>query len=527
MIPNRVKKNDPIVALITQIVSLFYECGKDVEACPSCSFLPKSIVSTSEALTPLNRIPKRNVLDEGCTDRFSENIKSKGFNLHQYFHHYPTGTKDEACISQRYQHTDCNPYHGAMIIPIFNLAIQAEAGRELFCDHHAFARSEDQSPPVLHGVLSPHSAAAAFSLMMASAQSPFPITGFREKLWLRDVPSPEDPNIFQHFYIEVINMSSHCSTESLFHMKGENNCPPSDVLKYELLRNSDLSDQVDATLILGHFLHEGKQVPPKLLLLRFRHMLCNTLFSVDDIEKMSQTTFHLLHTLAGKYGFELRRCSGTAGKVNSQSDRDLTDLMACTAMTPRVPHACLILKDTFKYHILYMGQDRRTVKHIFYSPPKPGGSFQLPDHMLDDVPILAEFTYLKMLAVLIVKKINLVREKAMNLQPIASRVVECEYQKIVKSRMRYNQLKTDQITVEGSMDSQDAMIGFISCFNQQHRFSMVCYPVGFHYDYFKDGDESLENRILLSFPRNSEVGRSYGRGGGLSGDDFVFALLDW
>lgn len=165
---------------------------------------------------------------------------------------------------------------------------------------------------------------------------------------------------------------------------------------------------------------------------------------------------------------------------------------------------------------MYMGHSHRSVKHVSYSPPKPGGSFQLPDHLLDVIPILAEFTYIKMLAILIVQRYNLVREKGMKL-PVARRVVECEFEKLKEARLVFNQLKEHNF--------EDAMVRFIASFNRRHRFSMVCYPVGIHYDHFKDGDESLENRILLSFQK---VGNSCGRGGSVYGDDYyVFALLDW
>ncbi len=55
---------------------------------------------------------------------------------------------------------------------------------------------------------------------------------------------------------------------------------------------------------------------------------------------------------------------------------------------------------------------------------------------------------------------------------------------------------------------------------------MVCYPVGMLNDCFKDDDESLENKILLSIDMKNWNER-VGRGGCLMGTHYVYALLDW
>jgi hypothetical protein len=70
------------------------------------------------------------------------------------------------------------------------------------------------------------------------------------------------------------------------------------------------------------------------------------------------------------------------------------------------------------------------------------------------------------------------------------------------------------------------MYEFIASFNSQHTFSMVCYPVGAHHDFFKDNDESLENRILFCLPSTQGCDAS-GRGGSLEDGETVYALLDW
>ena len=57
----------------------------------------------------------------------------------------------------------------------------------------------------------------------------------------------------------------------------------------------------------------------------------------------------------------------------------------------------------------------------------------------------------------------------------------------------------------------------------QSKYTIVGYPVGYHFDTFKNNKFSLENKICLSFPSLKE---DIGRGGDGSGA-FVFALIDW
>ena len=72
-------------------------------------------------------------------------------------------------------------------------------------------------------------------------------------------------------------------------------------------------------------------------------------------------------------------------------------------------------------------------------------------------------------------------------------------------------------------------LDFFDAFNKSHSYSMVCHPVGIHNDNFKEGDKSLENKILLSNDNDPGPGnpKLLERGGHLMGNTFVNALLDW
>ena len=59
----------------------------------------------------------------------------------------------------------------------------------------------------------------------------------------------------------------------------------------------------------------------------------------------------------------------------------------------------------------------------------------------------------------------------------------------------------------------------------QNQYTLVAYPVSYHYDVFKKGEHSLENKICFEFDLEDgkiDIGR-----GGSGPTKFVFALLDW
>ena len=58
----------------------------------------------------------------------------------------------------------------------------------------------------------------------------------------------------------------------------------------------------------------------------------------------------------------------------------------------------------------------------------------------------------------------------------------------------------------------------------ENKYSLVAYPVAYHYDTFDSGQASLENKICFSF--KSKHRNDCGRGGDGNGR-FVFAILDW
>jgi hypothetical protein len=95
---------------------------------------------------------------------------------------------------------------------------------------------------------------------------------------------------------------------------------------------------------------------------------------------------------------------------------------------------------------------------------------------------------------------------------VAQGILQCESMKLNKARKLYKKCE------------QRNLYALVTYFNNFHKYSMVCHPVGMHNDHFMAGDESLENKILMSIDINS--GRNK-RGGCVMGTQYVYALLDW
>ena len=176
----------------------------------------------------------------------------------------------------------------------------------------------------------------------------------------------------------------------------------------------------------------------------------------------------------------------------------------------------LIMRGSLSYHMVYRNVSSSKFVHHTYSPPKEGGSFKMPAKLLLQYPVLAEFAYLKMMAVEILHSLNTLCV-SQGLSQVCKGVYACEACKLHLAREKYKNF---------NLPGEGKMFAFLACFNTSHTYSMVCFPVGMHNDRFKDVDESLENKILLSIDMKKWNGR-VGRGGCLMGTHYVYALLDW
>jgi hypothetical protein len=140
----------------------------------------------------------------------------------------------------------------------------------------------------------------------------------------------------------------------------------------------------------------------------------------------------------------------------------------------------------------------------------------MPPDVLYSSPVLCEFTYLKMMAIEVLKSLNTFQANC-GLSSVCEGVIDCESRKMNGCYHIY----------KDSDKSWLKFLEFLAAFNTYHSYSMVCYPVGIHNDHFKDDNESLENKILMSIEFDPSYDKAMGRGGCVMGSHFVYALLDW
>jgi len=282
------------------------------------------------------------------------------------------------------------------------------------------------------------------------------------------------------------------------------------------------SQECDATMILGRF--KDKSLAPKLLLFRTNGMLCNheSNFSTTVRMKWGADIYRNLRFYAGNQGYETRRTCGSSGPVTETTDRNLLQyLKSNSGALPRNITACMFIRGQLKYHILYAKTHGECeIAHVVYTPPREGGSFRMPDIVLFRYPVLVEMVFLKTLTICVLRAVNKYRHQHGHLM-VATGPLSYETKSLDLARQQCSH----------SCSENEKISTFISIFNAQNHFSMVAYPVAYHYDYFKERKESIENKILLVVPR--EVMKelmninSVGRGGSLTCEDYAYAILDW
>jgi len=545
VIPVKVKRDDRSYNQLKQVESCFLSSSRTIPYGPCCSFVSLSSVAPSS----ITKTPRPNPLIR-CDRKYSikkfrsyiNKTKLVEFKfplpeyipLEQYFDNpkltshlglfkpkeFPGRQFRRILYKRKKRHHNVNvlakynPFSGALILPTFGLIIQGEVtNSHWYCDHHGFARSSvDGTVDVPHCVLSHNAAQQLHDSNVQISR----ISGPREVITL-SVACPEDCSRTRNITIEVIHVNQQVATSVIQTMKGENglhfNFPT-----MSIFGSDDIRPDVDATIILGHFSIDTN-IHPKLLLLHFSGMLANSQYSVQRKQEIATDLYHQLRCISGRQGYQIIRRGGSSGKLSNQSDQKLIDCIHdVPGMCPRKLRGVLILRGVLTYFLVYRNVKSSSFVCYMYPPPKEGGSFNLPPFFLYSHPVLAEFTYLKMIAIEILRSLNVLRS-SQGLALVAQGILECESRKLSKAR-ELNK-KYDPSRKQGKLYS------FVKCFSSLHTYSMVCHPVGIHNDHFRGGDEYLENKILLSTHVNQGRKANLGRGGCIMGTQYVFALLDW
>ncbi len=271
---------------------------------------------------------------------------------------------------------------------------------------------------------------------------------------------------------------------------------------------------IDVTVIIGNLVLE-KSKSPKLLLLRFHSMATG---AIDN--NVANTLYETLRCLAGKSGFEVNRVGGSNGLRTKATDTTMRLLAhVVPSLLPRRLGACLVIPHSGGYYFIYrrhrdMKNQKLSRMALFhYSPPQAGGSFQFNMRSFFLFPILAEFTYMKMMAVCLIHRINLSRENKGQMG-IATGPIQSEMDKIKEARLAFNKCN-------GSISV------CLDAFNSFNSASLVTHPVGLHNDTFRSQAESIENKMLITVndPNITGQGGSWFRKH--NQESKVVAILDW
>ena len=114
-----------------------------------------------------------------------------------------------------------------------------------------------------------------------------------------------------------------------------------------------------------------------------------------------------------------------------------------------------------------------------YSVPRRGGSFEMQPSLVARYPILAEFPYIKMIAVMMIDQINNER-RFKGEMPLAEAAICYEKGNIKTARDHFE---------DGDY------LRFVNNYNLLNRYSLVAYPTAYHNDNLNQC--SLENKLLL------------------------------
>ncbi len=333
------------------------------------------------------------------------------------------------------------------------------------------------------------------------------------------IPAPEDINLKRDITVEVIEIDHTIASSVIMNMKGENCFNVEFMKSMSFFSSEDMRQDVDVTIILGRFTINSS-VHSKMLLLRFSGMQANVHYSVKRRNQIAKELYHCLRPIASQQGYDIGRRGGLSDKISNQSDQDLLDCIHdVPGICPRRLRGVLILRGELSYYLIYRNMKSTKFVCYQYSPPKEEGAFKMPSAVLYSFPVLCEFTYLKMMAIEVIQSLNINRATS-GLSSVCQGVLDCESRKLNKSCKIFN---------DCDLPLHEKYLAFFDTFNKSRSYSMVCHPVGIHNDHFKEGDESLENKILLSIVNDPGPGnpKLLGRGGHVMGNTFVYALMDW
>ena len=408
---------------------------------------------------------------------------------------------------------------GAIVMPEFGCILPSSAMNErLHVDIHGMAKSpHDGTPPSAHMVLTEENVKELRAYMKEkNLQLKFFESNDFEKVVVDDVEMPENPDLKRSWRVDRLKLDQIVKVKESAADNGRVRIPPEVLATYRFMSTMRVRKDADMVMVTGDYCLEEKtdemqlHTRQKLLCLRIQSLVTS---SISD--EVVESLYTNLLPRSGRKSRDVTRTSGSNGKVNSQSHKNfLYVLHTNDSLLPNKGGACLIIPHNKYYIVVYRKHNPKEGKAAIaittYAPPQPGGAFTVHGNAIDYFPILGEFAYVKMMATLVLKRLNEKLDSS-GMPMVAAGPIEHEMLNVEYARNVF------EIT-GGSYRA------FCKAFMSVNSMSLVAHPVGQHYDYFNKGGESLENKILFVVP---SIKYSLGRGGSFIGRQFVFALLDW
>jgi hypothetical protein len=240
---------------------------------------------------------------------------------------------------------------------------------------------------------------------------------------IQNVPLPDEKTC--DWCVDFCYLPEVETIASIEKENGQEKVPMQELLSARVLCHMNVRYKAHHMTLVGGLELEGNDTSTKLICSRMQRILCKDISDLDTKTMFSNNT-----PFCGKHDMEVQRVSGTNGRVNDQSTRDILSLLAKDdKLLPSKAGACLILPGEKYYWIFYKCHEKKSGKSPIvmykYSPPQTGGSVRLHPNALDVFPVIGEFEYVKMISVLLLNEMNR-RETFLKGKPISEAALASE-----------------------------------------------------------------------------------------------------
>ena len=224
-------------------------------------------------------------------------------------------------------------------------------------------------------------------------------------------------------------------------------------------------------------------------------------------------------------GLELIRKGGSNGLPTYNND-GILQLLSKESTFPRKGKGVKLVQQGKLWKCYYLAARKepyqisysRKFTSYSYPQPKTGGQFEISKELLQKYnDVFVSMTEVKYNSALLCLEIS--KYLGVNIQ---SDAVNKSIQDIVTQKSYLKDFYQEEKNSKHTSKQRHNHLLRLLCL--ENKYSLVAYPVAYHYDKFDSGKASLENKTCFSF--HSKNRNNCGRGGDGKGK-FVFAILDW